>query len=109
MPAKEGNDWRSRAGERAVGAVGLNATRGWLEGVVHSTGSLYHTAVATAPLPPQSLPLRRVLCSPGIELSQRSQLSREGSTCGGVRRRRASRWGGGRDAAPLPQSRAANG
>ena len=43
-----------------------------------------HTAAATSPPMPQSLPLRRMLFSPGIQHSRRSQLSREGSACGGA-------------------------
>ena len=43
-----------------------------------------HTAAATSPPPPQSLPLRRMLFSPGIQHSRRSQLFREGSARGGA-------------------------
>ena len=59
------------------------ATRGWREGVVRSMSPLDHTA-ATALPPPQSLPLRRMLCSPEIDYSRRSRLSREGNACGGA-------------------------
>ena len=45
-------------------------TRGWIEGAVHSMGTLYHTATTTAPPPAQLLPLRRMLCSPWIERSR---------------------------------------
>ena len=37
----------------------------------------------TTPAPPESLPLRRMLCSPRILHSRRMQLSREASGCGG--------------------------
>ena len=77
LPAKEGGDRGSQAGDRAVGAVGQH------EGVALLLRTLYHIAAATSPPPPQSLPLRRMLCSPGIQHSRRSQLSREGSACGG--------------------------
>ena len=79
LPAKDENDRGSNAGERAVGAEGD------LGGPCGHRGlydPVYHTTAATAP-PPRSLPLRRTLCSPGIELSRRSRLSREGSACGG--------------------------
>ena len=78
LPAKEGGDRGSQAGDRAVGAVGQH------EGVALLLRTLYHIAAATSPPPPQSLPLRRMLCSPGIQHSRRSQLSREGSPCGGA-------------------------
>ena len=91
----------SNAGERAVGAEG---DPGGHEGVVD-----FMVPSTSPPPPPQSLPLRRMLCSPRIEHSRRSQLSREGSACGGACRREALGWGGGRAAVPLPQSRAVNG
>ena len=109
LPAKEGDDRESQAGDRAVGAVGAERDPRKREGVALSMRPLYHTAAAaTSPPPPQSLPLRRMLCSPGIQHSRRSQLSREGSTCGGASSG-AFAVRGGRAAVPLPQSKAANG
>ena len=52
---------------------------------------LPHTAAATSPPLPPSLPLRRMLCSPGIEHSRQSQLSCKGSACGVARCQGASR------------------
>ena len=80
----ERDDGGSQAGDRAVGAVGAERDLRKCEGVALSMRPLYHTAAAPSPLPPQSLPLRRMLCSPGIQHSRRSQLSREGSACGGA-------------------------
>ena len=51
MRSKEGNDRGIQAGEHAVGAWVRGCerrTRGWREGDVHSMGTLYHTAAATA-------------------------------------------------------------
>ena len=66
MPAKEGDDGGSEAGDRAVGAVDAECDLMKREGVALSMRPLCHTAAATSPVPPQSLPLRRMLCSPGI-------------------------------------------
>ena len=106
---KGGDDQGRQAGDRVVGAVGAEGDPGEREGVTHSMRPLFHIAAASLPSPQQSLPLRRMLCSPGIDHSRRSQLSRKGSACGGARRRRAVRWGGGRVPVLPPQSKAANG
>ena len=74
----------SQAGDRAVDAVGAERNLRKREGVARSMRPMYLTAAAPSPLPPQSQPLRRMLCSPGIQHSWRSQLSREGSACGGA-------------------------
>ena len=80
----EGDDGGSQAGDRAVGAVGAERDLRKREGVSLSMRPLYHAAAAPSPLPPQSLSSRRMQCSPGIQHSPRSQLSREGSACGGA-------------------------
>ena len=85
MPAMEGDDGGSiQAGDRAVGAVGAERDLRKRKGVALSMRPHYHTPAAPSPLPPQSLPLRRMLCSPGIQHSRRIQLSRKGSACGGA-------------------------
>ena len=104
----EGDDGGSQAGDHAVGAVNEERDMRKREGVALSMRPLYHTAATPTPLPPQSLPLRRMLCSLGIQHSRRSQLSREGSACGGASSGGFA-VGGGRAAVPLPQSKAANG
>ena len=109
MPAKEGSDRGSEAGEHAVGAVGAEGAAGVARGrrVLNGPPLPHRRRHCTAAAAIAAL--AAMLCSPGFEHSRRSQLFREGSACGWARRRGASRRGGGRPAVALPQSRAANG
>ena len=51
MPAKEGHDRRSQAGERAVGAVGAEPDPGWHERVVYAMDTIYQTSLANGRIP----------------------------------------------------------
>ena len=101
----EGDDGGSQAGDRAVGAVGSERNLRKREVVALSMRPLYRTAATPSPLPPQSLPLRRMLCfsTPGkVNFPAKAALAVG-------RRREALQWGGGWAAVPLPPSKAVNG